>query len=752
MFEFFKKSYHRTVMLALFLGFVFILINSYIISNIENHFYELKEREVESLAKDYGDSVLYSTQAHDLIRSLIREKMLIASKIVELEERDLIRTDLRLISEMLEVHKVNIYDESGNVIRSSHRDSMGSNVYEENLAKDFIDSGRDIDFITNISPEPANALQYFYGFYRLSSRKIVQISILSETVNNFINKFHIDNTLKEIEDSSHIKEAYFYNVNLKSSNEISNLDQLDREDKNALLRIFINENDRLYSKLEKNSNLFQVFVPIKSKNQIIGALRLDYSFESTEKLLATIRKVSTGVFIMIYLLIVFTSFMSTRMNNKLENIAYYDSLTGLANVDYFFSEFSVKNTLFTNNQMILVIKFPTISMINMTHGYTSGSEILVRIAKRLEILTKNKESSIFKYRSDEFIIYWKPMVNGQPIESFIEDLNEFLLKPFIINEAKLFLKHKIAIIKSEDHQLEKTELLKKSNIVLNSIMGDKHKNYAFYDDVMALELQRIEKIRHELEDIIERKNKEHQIYMNYQPLIDLRNESVWSFEALARFDSKTFGWVSPAEFINIAEENRLIISLSYLLITQSFLFLNKLLKEGVRDTRVAINISGAHLISERFLADIIELAAMTNIPLNLVEIEVTESMVMKDFSMINNKLKELQALGVKIAMDDFGTGYSSFARLEELNIDVIKIDKKFIDKIINEDPSQIILGDIIAMAHRLGLKVVAEGVETTEQVTYLLKRKCDIIQGYYYSKPLSNEDALEYLINTKSKK
>ncbi|MGM0379588.1 MAG: EAL domain-containing protein [Bacillota bacterium] len=314
-----------------------------------------------------------------------------------------------------------------------------------------------------------------------------------------------------------------------------------------------------------------------------------------------------------------------------------------------------------------------------------------------------------------------------------------------VKDAIIYLKFKIAVIDLRDSTLDLSDILKKSNIILKSLFNNKHKNYGFYDKVAEEKLKRHENIQNELRNIIENKNVNKKLYLNYQPFINTKNNEVVGFEALARFNSENYGRVSPAEFINIAEKQGLIIQLTKIILKEAFNFIIKLNENGYENLKVAVNISSIHLLSEDFEKEIERLSPNRKYILNNLDLEITESVFLDDFDLINNKLKKLQEKGIKISLDNFGTGYSSFSRFTELNIDYLKIDKCFIDKILDEKKGALIIKKIIFMAHSLGIKVIAEGVEEKKQEKHLKKYDCDILQGYFYSKPINEEKVFRYL-------
>jgi EAL domain-containing protein (putative c-di-GMP-specific phosphodiesterase class I) len=210
-------------------------------------------------------------------------------------------------------------------------------------------------------------------------------------------------------------------------------------------------------------------------------------------------------------------------------------------------------------------------------------------------------------------------------------------------------------------------------------------------------------------------------------------------------NSPTLGLVSPAEFIPMAERHGLIVPLGYLILDRAMEFINRLNHLGYRNLHVAVNISVLQLVQDDFVERVEELMKRAGIHPHQLQLEITESIIIDDFPEVQAKLCPLRNQGVTIALDDFGTGYSALSRIEDLPIDCIKIDKHFIDNILVKDKHKLIINDLISMCHKLGLKVVAEGVEEEEQVRYLRESSCDIIQGYFFSKPLVEEEALAKL-------
>jgi EAL domain-containing protein (putative c-di-GMP-specific phosphodiesterase class I) len=222
----------------------------------------------------------------------------------------------------------------------------------------------------------------------------------------------------------------------------------------------------------------------------------------------------------------------------------------------------------------------------------------------------------------------------------------------------------------------------------------------------------------------------------------MEDNNIVGFEALSRLHSSSLNNITPDEFIPIAENNQLIIPLGNHVLENACKFLSLLSKAGFKDTKVTINVSAIELFQKDYVDRILKRLKYYNLESSRLTIEITESVLFSDFDYINRKLRQLQAYGIRVALDDFGTGYSSFDRMDSLNINVLKIDRYFVDKITKRRKNEVIISDIISMAHKFGLSVVAEGVENNEQFKYLQQHNCDMMQGYYFSKALKSKDAL----------
>ena len=264
---------------------------------------------------------------------------------------------------------------------------------------------------------------------------------------------------------------------------------------------------------------------------------------------------------------------------------------------------------------------------------------------------------------------------------------------------------------------------------------------------MEIEARRTDRIQKRLRDIIsgnaDSKGEGFRLY--FQPQIDCKTGRLLGFEALSRLEVQEIGPVAPPEFISIAEANFLIYDLGKIILKMACDFIRQLKQRGHGELTVAVNVSGLQLMRNEFTEELMEILRSTGTDTPSLELEITESILMENFDYIHDKLNVLREAGIGISLDDFGTGFSSLSRLRNLSVDSIKLDRTFIMKIQGPEDPKLMSEDIISMAHKNGLKVVAEGVETEGQRAYLVKHQCDILQGYLFSKPLSEKEALKFL-------
>ncbi|WP_409229233.1 putative bifunctional diguanylate cyclase/phosphodiesterase [Gudongella sp. SC589] len=437
--------------------------------------------------------------------------------------------------------------------------------------------------------------------------------------------------------------------------------------------------------------------------------------------------------------ICFVEDISKRKQNeqKLMYIYEHDPLTGLYNRRYFSTYIEDMDTV--ENSVAILANIKNFSLLNLTYGYGYAEELIQSIGKSLSEL-QDSHTKVFHISIDRFIVLLEKVKDRGYIESISWEIVSRMDESMPINTIHGYL----GILELGEVGRDVDRILKYSSIAAKTASDRQEGRFCLFSKEMERKILRRERIQENIAGYVDGRISKG-LFMEYQPIIDARTLDVHGFEALARFNSPQLGLVPPNEFIEIAESNKLIVPLGRDIMRQSFSFLNSLEERGYNDIFISINISIIQLLRDDFIPDLIQASRETGISLDKVNLELTESIFSSNITEINTKLSRLKQLGIETAIDDFGTGYSSLSRERDLDISCLKIDKAFIDKLDSTNEGDSITSDIISLAHKLGHVVVAEGVETENQMNYLIKNKCDYFQGYYFSKPLSGENSIEFI-------
>ncbi|MER1985379.1 MAG: EAL domain-containing protein [Solibacillus sp.] len=378
--------------------------------------------------------------------------------------------------------------------------------------------------------------------------------------------------------------------------------------------------------------------------------------------------------------------------------------------------------------------------VNDTLGHSIGDQLLIAIANRIKKLLKNKDI-LARYGGDEFVVTLTNITHSREAAKFAEQMIRIIEEPVVIDNQEVFVSASMGVSIYPEDGTTAEGLINCADRAMTFSKENGRNGFAFYFDGLNTDTKRVLLLDTEMRKAIE--NRDFELY--YQPKVCVETNEVVGVEALLRWTNEKLGNVSPAEFIPYAEETGLIIPLSLLVFELACNGQSQLRDAGYKNTPIAVNVSSIHFQQQSFLDSIQSIMEKNNASPQNFEIEVTERTVMNSATETVSKLVKLKQLGFKLSIDDFGTGYSSLSYLVRFPLDVLKIDRSFIQHICSLDDKQAIVDAIIQMAHRLNMKVVAEGAESAQQVELLRELGCDYIQGYYYSKPLPMNDLLEFL-------
>lgn len=720
---------------------IFSLITYHSINLIEKYFCSEMQSKTEKIAKGYSYSVEKGLDANLLIDEMLGEKLFVSSQIAALMSDDY-QDKINQLAALLAVDAIHIYDSSGIIINSTNKEYLGWRAESGHPVYNFMESS-DLGLVEDIRPDSESGINYKYAYFKKLDDSFVQVGIKAENIVGLLSEFSLEHLLAEIREITDVKRIAYLDPDFKirtTTSEFRNNNYFFGPEIQKELSKNNNYSDLITIEGENYYNTIFEITHEKHPDHDFGYLSIIYPFEETQNTINTFKKILLAIIVLVYIILIYTFFLSYRKNKRLVKMSYYDRLTDLPNKEYLYDV--LQNELDNRKNALFLINCNNFTLINLSLGYKYGDQLIKEFSNQLKNLEDEKRK-LFRFDAERFILLYQNYNDDQDLYNEVEAINKELKKIFAKSKFdNQYLSTSIAVEK-EINQYQDTEvIINNLNIALD--YGKKSGSpYLFFNQEMKEQIKRKDNLESELRESIRLENDK--IYLEYQPIYDLNKNKVVAFEALARMQSSQYDRVAPDEFIQIAEEKHLIISLSRLILKKAAKFSADLEKDGFGEVKISVNMSGLDIIQEDFTKKIIEIINNAGIKAENIKIEITESVLLNNFEIINSKLAKLKEAGITTALDDFGTGYSSFSRLTELNIDLIKIDKYFINKITKGTENNIVAAAIIDLSHSLGLTVVAEGVETESQRDYLIEKNCDYIQGYLFSKPLPEEDVFKLL-------
>lgn len=432
--------------------------------------------------------------------------------------------------------------------------------------------------------------------------------------------------------------------------------------------------------------------------------------------------------------------ISLELDEKLYKLAYYDSLTGLPN------KVLLENTV---NQYILqhpddgLIGFvyfdiDEFSNINEVKGHSFGDELIIEIAKYLKKEIK-APNMLARIGGDEFVL---ALFDIDHLDQFIPQVEKYIhiiRRTYLLDEDDFFVTFSSGVALYPDHGKDYITLLRHSDAAQSIAKAKGKDQIVIFDDEMVTIIKQQTELLNQLRHAIS--NKEFSLH--YQPIINLRDDQPVGVETLIRWQHPIKGFIPPLEFISLSEKNGFIKEISEWVFKEVATQYETWDSEG-KQFRIAINISAVMLMSEPFIPYVNEWVKLNHLDSSKITLEITETAIIDDIQKSIHVLKQLKKLGFIIALDDFGTGYSSLTYLQKLPIDIIKIDRSFINNIKPNTEEFHVLRYMIELAHHLNLTVIAEGIETIEQANMVKKYEVDFAQGYFFCRPMPQTRVLEY--------
>ncbi len=421
-----------------------------------------------------------------------------------------------------------------------------------------------------------------------------------------------------------------------------------------------------------------------------------------------------------------------KKNNEIDKLSKKDAVTGLPNRGEMLNKIqrlTESKTAFT----AAIFDIDNFKLVNDSYGHSVGDMfILENVRKIRDFIGKSSKNLLGRLGGDEFMLIMQECENHLEAELYVRDICEIIKNPFFFRRHEIRMTASVGIIQYPKDSDSSSLLFQRLDMALYRAKSLGKDRIVFFDEEMQLALERKANIEQRLRDSIAK----NEVYVEYQPQYKVPEKNLRGFEVLARWRSPALGEVSPLDFIPLAEESGFIVSLGNWILKEACTQYMRLCSVYDVPPILSVNVSVIQLRDPDFIQNVNEILKSTGMLCQYLEFEITESVCIQSPEFTKGILNELKNMGIRIALDDFGTGYSSLNYLRMLPFDVVKIDKSFIDTIKNTPDERNIVTSIIDMAHQLDLEVIAEGIERTSQFEYLVKNKCDYIQGNLLGRPL----------------
>ncbi|MFC6453707.1 EAL domain-containing protein [Paenibacillus vulneris] len=436
--------------------------------------------------------------------------------------------------------------------------------------------------------------------------------------------------------------------------------------------------------------------------------------------------------------------VTKRTEERIRHMAYYDDMTGLPNRRMFHSQLNEAIDSAMQHRHLLAVLYVDIDrfkIVNDCFGHDYGDMLLLQLAERFSRCISENDY-LARTEGDEFAFMFTDLRHPDEVHPIAMRIFEMLVEPFLLEEHQVHVTASIGAAVLSDEEKDADSLTKCADIALTRAK-DKGKNniQVFHSAMKAVSLQRLT-----LESELRKALNQNEFELKYQPQMDIKTGAIVGFEALIRWNHPEKGVIPPMDFIPFTEESGMIIPIGEWVLQEACRQNKMWQKQGLAHIPVSVNLSTRQFLQHNLRDKVAEVLSNTGLDPSYLELEITESSTM-DVDYATGLLLELKSLGVKISIDDFGTGYSSLSYLKRFPIDKLKIDQSFVRDIMTDPNDAAIVASIISMTRHMNLKVIAEGVETEEQLGFLHHNHCNEIQGYWFSPPLSADQAEALLLD-----
>lgn len=728
------KAYFGSAMI--FIVFTFLL-SAYFVSAINGYLIDIFTKQATSLAESYTETLDLSSIANTNINQLLDDRLEVSLLSFEQHVQDILNNPGRILEykERSKVDEVFIFNTEGVIIESASSEFIGWRLPDDHPVREFLESDETykIDQIRRASESEA---YYKYGYVKDGFGHVIQVGISADNIASFNNAFSPQNLKRVIESNPNIllADVYMYdetNFLFELNPDITFFDRYELDAFKTDKLIY-----RMSDKLDEPS--LQIFVPLEIQNERMGTLIIFHSMAYYQQVVnKTMFLVGSMIFILL-LIIAYLLCSYYVKDRNIQLISYTDLNSGLYNRKYF-NEYIKENfnTLRSNQSYFVILSFNNYVQLKLLLDEKEFNNTTTMLIDLILSEAPSRDFVIQYYDAVLVLIYH----NELDVDRFHRNSEAFIEKVNKMNVGGTNIEVKLGLLQVNDRYNSDHEVSSNIAAAIKQLGAPQTPNiYIFTSDIwndLIYKEQLINDLRKAYLN-----HFDDEFYVVFQPIVDRTLNQVVCFEALARWNHPKLGMVSPATFIEISEQSNLIIPLGEKIIQQSLNFVKEIRRHGFEKLCVSINISYAQLIQPHFVEKLSYMINREQVPFNQIALEITESILIDDFDMLNEKLNALRQMGVRILLDDFGVGYSSIERINNLSVDYLKVDKSFV-KLIEED-EELVKG-IFSLTTSLNYPVVAEGVETLEQIKWLEQNGCHLFQGFYYSEGLAKREAIRFL-------
>lgn len=576
------------IVVTLFASIILIVLTN----NIRSNFYDIKKEEGHKIAMSVSTNLSYGVEASGAIMDFLEDKLETTLKVAQAYSGYYSNQVLIEIADTFNLDEMYVYNSEGVIEYSSSGKYLGWEAQKDHTVYLFMNSSEEMK-IDIIRPDTESELSYKYGYIKNLDGSMVQIGILAEKVSQLFEFISIQNILDDMARDKSIIQLEALDTNYvvtacSNKNYIGN--QLN--DKEVISDI---SNGIIHGRMSSTGgeDIYEIFVPFESGDNSIAAFGIQYSLKEIQPLIERNILYTLAGLVIVYLALILSIVASYKRDKKLVQAAYYDRLTGLPNKESLILR--LRENKYRKKNAIFMIECENMNLINQVFGYEYGDGVLKELGNKIKMI-ESKNIELFRFIDDKLVLYLQNYEAEEEKYYILERIEDILRRPFRINNTSQQIIVRIGIVEincTSNKSID--QLLKKATIALSYADKTTNFNYNFYNEDMELTIDREQIIERELRTAVIREDTSI-VHLAYQPIIDAKTKRIDGFEALSRMKSKGLGYVSPGEFIEIAEKKRIIIPLSNHILKLACTFIADLTKVSYNELSIAVNISTIHLI------------------------------------------------------------------------------------------------------------------------------------------------------------